>query len=133
MRISTDVVAKVVEEASTKMSEANYSAVLVGGFVQTQGPTAEYIKAHADEIGGAEGIVNAIFHAALLALCFQRGHNRTLRKMRFEDLDHVAGADREAALALQQPALHGYLEANVESPSLRRVLVLIALAMDWVS
>lgn len=133
MRISTDVVAKVVEEASTKMSDPNYSAVLVGGFVQTQGPTAEYIKAHSRELGGAEGVINTIFHAALLALCYQRGNNRTVRKMTFEDLDHVSGMDRSTTLEKQQPAIHGYIEANVEAAPMRNVLQLLALAMDWVS
>lgn len=133
MRISTDVVAKVVEEASTKMSDPNYSAVLVGGFVQQQAPTAEYIKAHSSELGGAEGVINTIFHAALIALCFQRGNNRSVRKMTFEDLDHVAGDDRAATLERQQPAIHGYIEANVEAAPMRNVLQLLALAMDWVS
>jgi hypothetical protein len=132
-RISTDVVARVVQEASTKMSDPNYSAVLVGGFVQTQGPTAEYIKAHSVELGGPEGVINAIFHAALMALCFQKGNNRTVRKMTFEELDHVAGPDRETTLKAQQPAIHEYIEANVEAPAMRNVLQLIALAMDWVS
>ena len=133
MRIKTDVVAKVVAEASTKMSDPNYASVLVGGFVQTQGPTAEYIKAHARELGGSEGVINTIFHAALIALCYQRGNNRTVRKMLFEDLDHVSGPDREATLKAQQPAVHEYIDANVEAPAMRNVLQLLALAMDWVS
>ncbi len=133
MRIPTEVVAGVVQEASTKMSDPNYSAVLVGGFVQTQAPAVKYITAHADELGGPEGIVNAIFHSALLAVCFQRGYNRTVRKISFDELDHVAGPDREDTLKVQQPAILDYIEANVEIPAMRGVLVLIALAMEWVS
>jgi hypothetical protein len=115
------------------MSEPNYSAVLVGGFVQTQGVVAEYIKAHAREVGGAEGVVSTIFHAALIALCFQRGNNRTVRKLEFEDLDRVATPERDATLKAAQPAIHEFLEANVEQPAMRNVLQLIALAMDWAS
>jgi hypothetical protein len=133
MRISTDVVAKVVAEASSKLTDPNYGAVLVGGFVQTQGPTAEYIKAHAKELGGSEGVINTIFHAALIALCFQRGNNRTVRKMLFDDLDHASGPDRAATLAAQQPAVSEYIEANVEVAAMRDVLQTLALAMDWVS
>ncbi len=133
MKVKTDVVAKVVAEASARMTEPNYSAVMVGGFVQTQKIAAEYIKAHARELGGAEGVVGTIFHAALIALCFQRGHNRTVRALSFEDLDKVTGPDPDATLRGAQPAIHGYLDANVEAPAMRRVLQLIALAMDWAS
>jgi hypothetical protein len=133
VRIAEQTVAEVVKEASSKMSDANYSAVLVGGFVQSQGPAAQYISAHAREMGGPEAVVNAIFHAALMALCFQKANNRTVRRIAFEELDHVAGGDREAALREQQPALLEYIEANVEQPEMKKVLVLMALAMEWVS
>src|SRR5690606_38998336 len=113
MQIPTDVVAAIVAEASAKMSDPNYSAVLVGGFVQEQGPTAAYSKAHAAELGGAAGVVHAIFHAALAGMCFQRGHNRGVPRMPFEDRDRVAADDRSALLLAQQPAIHGYLAANV--------------------
>src|SRR6266508_4113948 len=91
MRIEQATVLEVVKEASGKMSDANYSAVMVGGFVQTQGPSAQYISAHATELGGPEGVVNTIFHAALIALCFQRANRRSVRRIRFDELDHVAG------------------------------------------
>jgi hypothetical protein len=133
VRIPADIVAEVVKEASEKMSDPNYSAVMVGGFVQSQSPTAQYISAHAAELGGPEGVVNAIFHAALLGVCFQRGNRRTVRQMSFDELNHVADGDAEQNLARQQPALLEYIHANVESDSMKRVLVLVALAMDWVS
>jgi hypothetical protein len=131
--ISEEVVAQVVSEVSSKMSDPNYSAVMVGGFVQTQPHTAQYITAHADEMGGAEAVVNTLFHAALLGLCFQRANNRTVRTMSFAELDHVADGDREQRLRDCQPALLAYLQTNVEQPVMQRVLMLVALAMDWVS
>jgi hypothetical protein len=133
MLISQAMVADVVKEASVKMQDANYSAVMVGGFVQTQGPAAQYISAHAAEVGGAEGVVNTIFHAALIALCFQRANRRSVRNIRFEELDHVASGDREATLRSQQPAVLDYIEVNVELPAMRQVLTLLALAMEYVS
>src|SRR5688500_19285906 len=114
MRISEATMVEVVKEASSKMSDANYSSVLVGGFVQTQPPAAQYISAHASELGGPEGVVNAIFHAALIALCFQRANRRSVRKISFDELDHVASGDREADLRMQQPAVLDYIEVNVE-------------------
>lgn len=132
MRVRKQLVEEVVNEASLKMQDPNYSAVMVGGFVQTQGPTAQYISAHAEEMGGAENVVNAIFHASLIALCYQRANNRSVPEMSFSDLDHVAGDDVTERLENLQPAVGGYIASNVEAPAMRKVLYLIALAMDWV-
>ena len=133
MRIEQTTVLEVVKEASSKMTDANYSAVMVGGFVQTQAPAAQYISAHASELGGPEGVVNTIFHAALIALCFQRTNRRSVRGIRFDELDHVASGDREANLREQQPAVLDYIEANVELPAMKQVLMLLALGMELVS
>ena len=133
MRIEEATVLEVVKEASSKMSDVNYSAVMVGGFVQTQGPAAQYISAHASELGGPEGVVNTIFHAALMGLCFQRANQRSVRRIRFDELDHVAAGDRAVNLRSQQPALLDYIEVNVEIPAMRQVLMLLALAMELVS
>ena len=133
MLIAQATVLEVVKEASGKMQDPNYSAVMVGGFVQTQGPAAHYISAHAAELGGAEGVVNTIFHAAVIALCFQRGNRRSVRNIRFDELDHVASGDREATLRSQQPAVLDYIEINVEVPAMKQVLTLLALAMELVS
>jgi hypothetical protein len=133
MLISPETMIEVVKDASQSMSDPNYSAVMVGGFVQQQGPAAHYISAHSDELGGPEGVVNTIFHAALIALCFQRANRRSVRRIRFEELDHVSGGDREAALRDQQPSLLEYIEANVELAPMKQVLMLLALAMELVS
>jgi hypothetical protein len=133
MRIDQATVLEVVKEASSKMKDPNYSAVMVGGFVQTQGPAAQYISAHASELGGPEGVVNTIFHAALIAVCFQRTNRRSVRGIRFDELDHVASGDREADLRSQQPAILDYIEVNVEVPAMKQVLMLLALGMEYVS
>ena len=133
MRITEATVVDVVKEASGKMADPNYSAVMVGGFVQAQAPAAQYISAHASDLGGPEGVVNTIFHAALIALCFQRANRRSVRGIRFDELDQVASGDRESSLRDQQPAVLDYIEANVELPAMKQVLVLLALAMELVS
>ena len=89
MKLTKDQVAAVVTEASKKMTDPNYSAVLVGGFVQSQTPVAQFISAHERELGGAEAIVNVIFHCALVAQCFQRAGGR-VRTLSYEDLDAAA-------------------------------------------
>ncbi len=131
MIIPEKTVAEVVAEASAKMSDPNYSAVMVGGFVQTQKIAAQYISAHERELGGADGVVTTIFHAALIALSFQRAENRTVRALQFDDLNHVANGDQEAALARSQPHVLGYITANVETAAMRQLLITLALAMDW--
>jgi hypothetical protein len=133
VKISEKTVAEVVAEASAKMSDPNYSAVMVGGFVQTQDAAAKYVSAYEGELGGAEGVVNTIFHASLLALCFQRANNRTVRALTFEDLDHVSSGDRKKALSEQQPALLEYIEQNVEQDEMKSLLMLLALGFEWAS
>lgn len=133
MRVRKQTVAEIVTEVSVKMGDPNYSATMIGGFVQTQHPTAQYISAHDQEIGSTEAIMNTIFHASILALCFQRTHNRSVPRMSFEDLNQVAGDDVGERLQNIQPAIHEYIESNVESPTVKQVLYLVALAMESVT
>jgi len=131
VRIRKKTVADIVTEVSTKMSDPNYSAVMIGGFVQEQQPTSQYISAHEAELGGTEAVMNAIFHAAVIGVCYQRTHNRSVPKMEFKDLDHVSGGDTSERLKELQPAVYEYIESNVDSTVVKTILYLIALAMDW--
>jgi hypothetical protein len=132
MPIPEKVVAEVVKEASLKMRDPKYAQTLVGSWVQAQPSTVRYLTSCARDLGGAEGVVNAVFHAALLDTCFLRHAGRRVRAMTFAELDSVSGLDREAELSKLQPALVDYLNANVEGAEMRRVLMLVALAMDAV-
>ena len=131
-KIPEKVVAQMVQEASVKMADPSYAQTMVGSWVQTQPAATKYMTAHVKELGGAEAVINMVFHAQLLASCFQRHAGRSVRKMTFEELDRVATGDRDAALKKHQPALFDYLQANVESEEMRKVLTLIALGMDYV-
>ncbi len=130
MPIKKEHVAEVVAEASQKMGDPNYASVLVGGFVQLQAPITQFVSAHEPELGGADAIVNVVFHAALIAQCYARGHGRSVRIVSFDDLDRASGGDVLALLEKTQPFLHGFIEENVEHPEAKRLLALIALAMD---
>lgn len=130
MPIKKDHVAEVVAEASQKMSDPNYSAVLVGGFAQSQTPITQFVSAHEPELGGADAIINVIFHAALIAQCYARGHGRSVRIVSFDDLDRASSGDALAVLEKTQPFLHGFIEENVQHAEAKRLLALIALAMD---
>ena len=133
MRIKQEVVEAVVTEASRKINDANYSAVMVGGFVQYQTPASQFISAHDRELGGAEAVVNVIFHAALIGQVFQRAAGRSLRALSFEDLDAVAAGDALGALARTQPSVADFIVSNVEDGEAKKLLAILALAMDRVS
>ena len=119
MPLPKEAVTAVVAEASKKMSDPNYAAVLVGGFVQAQSAITQYISAHDVELGGADAIVNVVFHAALIGQFFQRGTGRSPRIVSFDDLDRAAGGDSLALLAQVQPFVHGFIDENVTDPNSR--------------
>lgn len=129
MKLTKDQVAAVVSEASAKMGDPNYSAVLVGGFVQSQTPVAQFISAHERELGGAEAIVNVIFHCALVAQAFQRAGGK-IRTLSYEDLDAAARGDPLANLERKQLPLHEFIKANVENAEAQSLIAMIALAID---
>jgi hypothetical protein len=130
VKLKKETVASVVTEASNKMSDPNYSAVMVGGFVQRQVPACQFISAHESELGGAEAIVSVIFHCALVEQAYARGAGRQPRPMAYEDLDGVAGGDSLAKLKGAQPSVAEFIESNLENKSAQQLVALMALAMD---
>jgi len=130
MKLTKDQVLSVVTEASKKMSsDANYTSVMVGGFVQSQQPICNFIQAHERELGGAEGIVSVIFHCALVAEAFRRAGGR-VRPLSYEDLDAAARGEPLVRLEEAQLPLHEFIKANVESVEAQKLIAMIALAID---
>ena len=132
MKLTKEQVAAVVTEASQKMSDPNYSSILVGGFVQTQTPVAQFISAHEQELGGAEAIVSVIFHCALVAQCFQRAGGK-IRELSYEDLDAAARGEPLKRLQKAQLPLHEFILANVENEEAQKLIAMIAHAIDGMS
>jgi hypothetical protein len=128
MKLTNEQVVAVVTEASQRMSDPNYSATLVSGFVDSQTPVAQFISAHDRELGGAEAIVNVIFHCALVAQCFQRNGGR-LRTLSYEDLDAAARGEPMTRLAAAQLPLHEFIKANLEHAEAQKLVAMIALAI----
>jgi hypothetical protein len=129
MKLTKDQVAAVVSEASTKMGDPNYSAVVVGGFVESQRPVAQFISAHERELGGAEAIINVIFHCALVSQCYQRAGGK-IRTLTYEDLDSASRGDPLVLLEKKQLPLHEFIKANVENVEAQKLIAMIALAID---
>jgi len=129
MKLTKEQVASVVTEASKKMSDPNYSAVLVGGFVQAQTPVSQFISAHERDLGGAEAVVSVIFHCALVSQCYQRAGGK-IRALSYEDLDAAARGEPLVRLEKAQLPLHEFIKANVENVDAQKLIALIALAID---
>ena len=132
MKLTKEQVAAVVTEASQKMGDPNYSSVLVGGFVQSQTPIAQFISAHERELGGAEAIVGVIFHCALIAQSYQRNGGR-VRSLSYEDLDAAARGEPLVRLEQAQLPIYEFIMANVESEETQKLIAMIALAIDGAS
>lgn len=131
MKLTKDQVMAVVTEASQKMGDPNYASVMVGGFVQTQTPVAQFISAHERELGGAEAIVNVIFHCALVTSCFQKAGAR-IRELSYEDLDAAARGEPLKRLEQAQLPLHEFIQANIELEEVKKLVAMIALAIDQI-
>jgi hypothetical protein len=132
MKLTKEQVAAVVTEASQRMSDPNYSALMVGEFVQRQTPVSQFISAHTRELGGAESIVSVIFHCALVAQCFQRNGGR-VRTLTYEDLDAAASGEPLVRLETAQLPLHEFIKANIENEEAQKLVAMIALAIDGAS
>jgi hypothetical protein len=128
MRVKKELVAEVVAEASKKMSDANYSATMVGGFVQHQAPVAQFISAHDTDLGGAEAIVNIIFHCALINECLRRAGGRP-RTLSYEDLDAASQGNPLTGLEKKQPALADFIASNIDNAEGQKLIALVALAL----
>jgi hypothetical protein len=134
MSIPESVVAQVVADVSSRMSDPGYAQLAIGGFVQAHPDVGRYLSAHLDELGGGEAVMHAVFHAEVMNDCYRRHLGRELRPIRFRDLDAVANvtssAGASSTLQKLEPALADYLASNVEEEAMRRVLALVAVAMS---
>lgn len=130
MSIPEDQVARVVADISTRMKDPNYAQIAIGHFVQAHPAVSQFLTANMKQLGGGEAVFHAVFHAEIIAECFRRQLGRdVLPSVSFGDLDRTAGEGREAALAQREPALAGYLTANVEEAPMRQVLAHVSLAL----
>jgi hypothetical protein len=132
MKLTNDQVAEIVADASKKMSDPNYSAIMVGDFVQSQTPAAQFISAHDQELGGGEAVINVIFHCALVSACFARGAGRTPRTLAYDDLDSAARGKPLENLAKLQPAVADFIKTNIEKPAAQELVAMIAMGFHSV-
>jgi hypothetical protein len=130
--VPESVLAEVVADISRRLSDPKITETMVGGFVSAQGQITQYLSAKASKLGGAEGIVQTVFHAAILLRCAEIHTKRHVATIGFDDLDSAAQRDTRVELKRTQPAFGDYIITNVESEEAQKALFLIALAIDSV-
>jgi hypothetical protein len=72
-----------------------------------------------------------IFHCALVATCFTKAGAR-LRELSYEDLDAAARGEPLVRLEEAQFALHEFIQANIEHDETKKLVAMIALAIDQI-
>ena len=126
MVLTEEVVATVVADISAQLADPTFGQVSIGGFVESQPDAARFLTRAVGRKVGAEEAMQAVFHATVLEACFARATTPPA-PVTFAQLDAV-GDTPAAALEREQPALAGYLVANVESPPVREALSRVAVA-----
>lgn len=130
MPVPERVVEEMVKEASVKLKDPSYAERMVSSWIGAQPFVTQYLASSSAKLGGAEGVINVVFHAAALAACFLRHGGRSVPVIDFPTLDRVSRLDRVAEIKKRQPALEAYVGTNVEGEEAKKVLILLVLAMD---
>jgi hypothetical protein len=130
MPVDESVVASVVSETSSKMSDPQFTQVAVGHFVQSQPDLASYLSSRGPKIGGAQGVLEVAFHAELLSECLRQAYGRQdLPRVPFRLLERTSKGDPLAEFTAGEPALASYVASNVEREVIRLELCRIGLAL----
>ncbi|MET0343917.1 MAG: hypothetical protein ABW252_23080 [Polyangiales bacterium] len=129
MPVPESVVASVVQDTSERMRDPEFTQLTVGHFVESQPELARYLSARAGRIGGAQGVLEAAFHAERLSECLHRHAGKPPRVVDLRTLDRASKGDPVAAFTEREPALASYVASNVDGEPLRREICRLALAL----
>ena len=129
MAVSESVVSSVVSETSERMRDPQFTQVAVGHFVETQPEIARFLSARSRSIGGAQGVLEAAFHAELMCECLRRQSHGDVPAVDLRTLDRASQGDVVTVFSEREPALASYVASNVETQLLRRELCRIGLAL----
>lgn len=114
MKVPEDIIAHVVSEASTKMTDAQYISGKVDRLRAAQPNIFQYVLAHQAEFT-VEGVVTILFYTSLLLESVSRALGRHPAVVDFQDLDHAASKRPTAeSLAEIEPNLASFIATNVE-------------------
>jgi hypothetical protein len=129
MPVSEAVVAKVVADISEQMKDPSFVQLSVGSFVQDQPQLSQFLGAKAAKLGGAEALVQLVFHAQVLAECLRQARGDSLDTVGFEQLDRASQGDFAKIFADREPHLASYVASNLDDERLRSELCRVGLAL----
>ena len=129
MAVPESVVTSVVTETSERMRDPQFTQLTVGHFVEMQPELARFLSARSRSIGGAQGVLEAAFHAELMCECLRRSRGADVPAVDLRTLDRASQGDPVAVFTVREPALASYVASNIEAQALRRELCRIGLAL----
>ena len=123
------LVASHVTRVSEQMEDPKYAERILAQFAANQPDIIRFLTSHADELGGPEGIVHAVFHCHFIVECITEHHGSPAKTVTFDHLhrSHTGRAIDEFDKA--QPALSNYLGSNIEDQAILHLLALVGLTL----
>lgn len=128
--VPESAVLEVVEETSERMKDPSYAELAVGNFVETQPEISRFLSARASKLGGAQGMLEVVFHAELAQECLRRHRSKELAPVPLGTLDLASQGDPVGRLGEREPALASYIASNVEDAGVRTELCRVVLALS---
>jgi|GEM_PF-1719455 len=130
MAVSEAMVAQVVAEISERMKDPNFVQLSVGSFVEEQPHISRFLSAKAGRLGGAQVLMELVFHAEVLRECLSRGAaGRDVPEVDFRLLDRASQGDFQQAFSKREPHLANYVASNLEQDVQRGELCRVGLSL----
>jgi hypothetical protein len=130
MSVSEEVVAAVVADVSERMKDPDFVQLTVGSFVEGQPQISRFLSAKAARLGGAQVLMELVFHAEVLRECLSRANaGREVPEVDYPSLDKASQGDFTSAFSTREPHLANYVASNLEQENQRTELCRIGLAL----
>jgi hypothetical protein len=134
MPVSEATVSSVVAEVSEQMKDPAFVQLAVGNFLEIQPHISRFLSAKAGRLGGAQVLMELVFHAQVLLECLRKEAGREVPEVSFPVLDRASQGDYAQTFTAREPHLANYVASNVEADNVRselcRVGLALALALD---
>src|SRR4051812_31524101 len=93
MPVSEATVSAVVADVSERMKDPNFAQLAVGSFVEIQPHITRFLSAKAGRLGGAQVLMELVFHAQVLLECLSKEAARDVPEVSFGVLDRASQGD----------------------------------------
>jgi hypothetical protein len=130
MPVSEEQVTAVVSDISERMKDPNFGQLAVGAFVDGQPQIVRFLTAKAARLGGAQALMELVFHAEVIRECLTRSRSgREVPEVDYPLLDKASQGDFTQRFTEREPHLANYVASNLEQPGQRTELCRVALAL----